>query len=408
MLKVNDKDFNKHWIYVDDDNVPILFPCLYARYTSRSGLTVELKSKKNRLTNTTDHFFQEDEIGSDGQYIRQNQLGLFLEWVDNEHKSGSCLSLISHTACPQDIINEYINTYLIENMEKSEVVAERAVYSLRSYYNWLHYFFDNRYKKIGIFPSHRALARANNKQGLLVKYLLPATRELLYRHTETLLEELILRNGGELGCRTKENQGFLLNDFTVNKKRYSGVLSLFNELDKNPEKDEFEYHLSSLYTKYGTSRKLYISREHLRKMKRYYDQERPFSDSEHLYVSNSSNSSRGNVLSTQYGSDTFRKIVNIVHDEMKNNPDSYVGYQVLEEGHVYHHLRHSFGTDIFYDECRKRGKNIESITTESSVYIETARRLGHKVDGVYDNQTTKTYIHSCGHRERLMEEVVYG
>ncbi|EGR2900237.1 hypothetical protein DMW13_01190 [Vibrio parahaemolyticus] len=62
MLKVNDKEFNKHWIYVDDDNVPILFPCLYARYTSRSGLTVELKSKKNRLTNTTDHFFKKMKL----------------------------------------------------------------------------------------------------------------------------------------------------------------------------------------------------------------------------------------------------------------------------------------------------------------------------------------------------------
>jgi len=97
MQRVNDNDFNQHWIYLDDDNAPIILPYLYARYTDRNGLSVELKSKKNRLTNETDHFFEEVEIGSGGQYVRQNQLGLFLEWVDEEHKSGSSLSLINHT-----------------------------------------------------------------------------------------------------------------------------------------------------------------------------------------------------------------------------------------------------------------------------------------------------------------------
>ncbi|MEF1215123.1 site-specific integrase, partial [Vibrio alginolyticus] len=87
-------------------------------------------------------------------------------------------------------------------------------------------------------------------------------------------------------------------------------------------------------------------------------------------------------------------------------PQAYSGYQTLDKANVYHHLRHSFGTDIFHDLCFAANKNYESITTESRVYIETARRLGHKVGGRYANQTTKIYIHACGERSALLRAVV--
>ncbi|OQK43059.1 hypothetical protein XM75_u0207 [Vibrio vulnificus] len=91
---------------------------------------------------------------------------------------------------------------------------------------------------------------------------------------------------------------------------------------------------------------------------------------------------------------------------MSESPEAYTGYQTLDEANVYHHLRHSFGTDIFYDLCVAAKKNYESITTESRVYIETARRLGHKVGGKHANQTTKIYIHACGERAALLRELV--
>ncbi|RPF13323.1 site-specific integrase [Vibrio crassostreae] len=408
MYRVNDKEVNKHWIYLDDDSTPLLLPCLYARYINQLGLSIELVSEKNRITNKTTHYFNEQEIGDNAQYVRGNQLGLFLRWVKEQESPDSLISLYYHTALPVDIINEYINDYLIDGCSKSEIVVDRAVLSLQSYYNWLHYFFENKYKNIGVYASHRALARANNKQKLIVDYLLPATRELIYRNTKTLLEEIILRNGGELGCRAKENQGFLLKDFRVNNKSHSGMLNLFYELEENPNKDEFKYHLSSLYTKYGRSRTLYISRALLEKMKLYYDTERPITDCDHLFVSNSSNHTRGECISTQYASDTFHSTVQQIMSEVRDYPKLYEYCQILEEDHVYHTLRHSFGTDIFYDQCVAQNKHPDSITTESAVYIETARRMGHKVDGRYSNQTTKRYIHSCGYRVRLLKEVVNG
>lgn len=269
-------------------------------------------------------------------------------------------------------------------------------------------FFANPYKKIGIFSSHRALVRANNKQRLIIDYFLPETRELIYRNAGSLLEEIVLRNGGELGCRTKENQGFLLKDIEVNKKRFPGMLTLFLELETKPNKIEFKYYLPSLYTKYGRSRILYIPRYLLERMKNYYELERPESDSNHLLVSSSRNNSRGQCISHEYGSKTFCQVWRQLRDNRKKHPELYTHVQHFDEAYVYHILRHSFGTDIFYEMCKAQNKQPDSITTESAVYIETARRMGHKVEGYYSNTTTKKYIHSCGYRDKLIKETLNG
>ncbi|MGR5469784.1 site-specific integrase, partial [Vibrio astriarenae] len=135
--------------------------------------------------------------------------------------------------------------------------------------------------------------------------------------------------------------------------------------------------------------------------------ERPITDSNHLFVTNGS-ASQGKCISKRYAGDIYRNIRDKVRELMKDDPDYYSHYQTIEAESRYHHLRHSFGTDIFYEECQKRGLNYESISTESAVYIETARRMGHKVDSPGGPQTTKTYIHTCGHKEQLLREVVYG
>ncbi|NIY89732.1 site-specific integrase [Vibrio campbellii] len=404
MQRIHDKLHNGHWIYLYDDDVPILLPCLYCRYTHVTGLSVVNEKKRVEATGAFEFLFKEVEIGDYAQYERGQQLGLFLEWVD--YYNHPSVSLAWHPALPAEFINEYINEYLIVEMQKSEVVVNKAIKSLCSYYNWLTYFFDANYKKILMFAENRALARANSKSNPIVKYLLPATRELLYRHTDSLLEEIVLRNGGELGCRTSENRGFYVDDFKADGKMREGLLSLFKKLKESPEKEEFSYHLPSFDAKYGSARTLYISRDQLQLMESYYNTERPVSVSNHLLVSNSNNHTKGEVISKRYGSSIFSKTLKRLLKLMSENPEAYSGFQTLDEANVYHHLRHSFGTDIFHDLCVAAKKNYESITTESRVYIETARRLGHKVDGKHGNQTTKIYIHACGEREALLREVV--
>ncbi|MDO6444188.1 site-specific integrase [Colwellia sp. 1_MG-2023] len=404
MRRFNDSDFNKHYVYLDETNTPLLLPCLFARYTQLSGVRIDFEVRLNSDTKLKEEVFFENEIGADAGYKITNHLGRFLEWV-SEYEDSSLVTLPTHTALPNEVINEYINEYLIGECESSEFVANQAVNSLTAYYDWLFYFFKVRKKKVGIKSSFRETARNNNKGDLAVKYLLPQTRQLFYRNAESLLEEIVLRNGGELGCRTKENQGFLLNAYKANQKYHSGLLTLFELYETNSEQLEFKYTLPSIYTKYGRERVLYIPRELLSKMKEYYEIERPKSDSNHLLVSSAPNSF-GQCISKAYGSDTFRKIRDKLKRKIQVEPEFYVNVQEITSGSKYHHLRHSFGTDFFYESCEGANKKYETITTTSSVYIETARRLGHKVDSRHAGEVTKRYIHSCGLRERLLREVV--
>lgn len=406
MQRYNDQKINKHYVYLDAHHNPLVLPCLFARYTQVLGHRIDSITEVTPNTKQKSERFAEHEIGDDTSYKICNHLGRFLEWVD-KYKDSNLVALSKHTALPNEVINEYINEYLIGECESSEFVAKQAVNSLDAYYLWLFYFFGNRRKHIGIKSAYRESARNNSRRELAIKYLLPETRQLLYRSTDTLLEEIVLRNGGELGCRTKENQGFLLNDYKANKKTHEGLLSLFCQLKTNPTQSEFKFVLSSLFTKYGRARTLYISRDLLEKMKLYYDTERPHSDSNHLLVS-SSNSSFGRCISRAFGSDTFRKTREKLIQKIHSKSPLYSRIQEISSENTYHNLRHSFGTDIFYELCLGQNKNYESITTTSAIYLETALRLGHKVDAKFANTVTKHYISSCGFRERLLKEVLRG
>ena len=405
MYRYNDKKINGHYIYLDDSRNPILLPCLFARFTQRSQLRIDEHNTVDYETKLKVEEFNLKEIGQSASYKICNHLGRFLEWIEG-YNENSLVSLSKHTALPDEVINEYVNEFLIDECSKSEAVANQAVNSLTAYYDWLFFFFKTRKKRIGIKSAFRAAARNNNKSELAIKYLLPQTRELLYRESSSLLEEIVLRNGGELGCRTRENQGFLLHDYRANKKNYSGLLTLFKQFHSTPNKPYFEYHLSSLYTKYGRARTLYIPRYLLEKMMLYYNTERPSSSSNHLLVSSSFNDSRGQCIARSFGSDTFLKAKKKLLHKCEIAPWRYSHIQKVLEANTYHHLRHSFGTDLFYELCEGQNKNYESITTASAVYLETARRLGHKVDSISANSVTKTYIHSCGYREKLLRETV--
>jgi len=406
MQRFSENKLNGHYLYLDENNIPIILPCLFARYTQRSLLSVNRAVEQNTKTGVSKELLIEIEIGEHTAYKICNRLGIFLEYIDG-YKENVFISLNTHTALPSEVINDYVNDHLINEQGKSEEATNKYVEAINSYYNWLSYYFDNKPRYIGIKPSFREIARKNSKISLSVKYLLPATREVLYANCNSLLQQVVLRNGGELGCRTSENQGFVLDDFRANKQKHSGLRSLFKQLKKTPHQEEFEYYLSSIWTKFGTSRTLYIPRHLLKLMCRYYDQERPKSTSPHLLVTNS-NQNRGERIDTQFASDTFLEVKNKVQQKISKNPKCYYDMQEIHPEHTYHVLRHSFGTDIFYSLCQGQNKSYESITTASAVYIETARRLGHKVDGKGASEVTKRYIHACGYRDALQKGVVDG
>jgi len=406
MIKLGTKGSNGYYLYLYDDNTPILLPCLFARFTQVAGYKIKSESTVERETGKVTVRLEEIEIGAETGYLVCNRIGKFLEWVEDYQKIAG-VSLDTHSALPDDALNEFINDYLIDESGKSLEAVNKYVDSLNSYYSFLTRFFNSKPRRIGIYPEYRAIARSNSSAKNGVKYLLPSSRELFYSNASSLLQEIVLRNGGELGCRTSENQGFLLNDFRAGNVKYDGILTLFSKLDKNPNQEGFEYHLSSLWTKYGRSRTLYIPSYLLKLMRKYYIQERPASDSDHLFISNS-DQNRGEPISKSYGSRAMAKVRVIIQKKIEAMPSLYKSTQEIQPCHTYHVLRHSFGTDLFYNMCQGENKSFESITTESSIYIETARRMGHKVDHAHSSDVTKRYIHACGYRQTLEKGIVDG
>ncbi|EKB1092800.1 site-specific integrase, partial [Vibrio parahaemolyticus] len=101
MQILKDSEINGHHIYLTDNNYPILFPCLYAKWTVKHGLSINEKSKKNKITNVIEHYFEESEISEDAQGKRLTYLSHFLDWVDSD-ESPEQVNLGNHTALPAD------------------------------------------------------------------------------------------------------------------------------------------------------------------------------------------------------------------------------------------------------------------------------------------------------------------
>jgi len=135
MYRVNDKLISKHWIYLDDNRLPIIIPCLFARYTQTLGKKIELKSIIDKVTDLKEDFFEEVEVEDDATNKICGNLGRFLEWINTKYTNHPYVKVSTHSALPADVINEYINYHLIEKLEKSEVAVNKTVSSLRVYFN---------------------------------------------------------------------------------------------------------------------------------------------------------------------------------------------------------------------------------------------------------------------------------
>jgi len=74
--------------------------------------------------------------------------------------------------------------------------------------------------------------------------------------------------------------------------------------------------------------------------------------------------------------------------------DNSLTYNIHKD-HSYHVMRHSFGTDKFYEYAKDVGCEIDSITANSAVMIQVAKLLGHSLEGKDKGfKVTRDYIRS--------------
>ena len=310
------------------------------------------------------------------------------------------LSLFNTEKIPEELLNHYINDVLIGTRGVSETGISQHIMALNAYYNYLDFNDLSVSKRLMVKPTYREAARDNTKKRTAVKYLTPSLRSTLYRNTSNLRDELLLRAMGELGCRSMECKGFLVDDFTIAGKTHKGLRTLFLDLVENTEKNEFEYYLQGKFSKSknsagGESRKLYFHRDLLLRFKKYFENERPQSKEQTFFLNDPANGEGSGIpISTKRPSKVFAQVRAKIIEMQKNgllDPED----QRLEEDHTGHVLRHSFGTDKFYKFSEEQNIRIDDVTTTSSVYLAVASLMGHSANDRSAPQTTKRYIRSC-------------
>lgn len=396
MYKISSKKYDCPF-FIEDDLSLLLFPCFFSHYLIKQGTIFSVSENVSEEGVVTSEMIEKN-IDATTINIILNRLDTFIQWVEKYAKESKHVFLSTHHNLPDDLINHYLNDVLINERGAGENSIYQHIMALNAYYNYLSHAGFTTVKKLFIYPKNKTKARNNKQARTAVKYLTPELRSILYQNTNSIRDELILKMAGELGLRSKENLGLLVNDFNVGRKKYPGMLSLFAMMESNPDMVEFEYYLQGKFTKSkrfsgGESRMLYIHRALLERMKKYFDDER-LKSNENTFFVNESTTEVGTAISESRGSKIFKQTKNIVLEKQNKGLLPSDG-QLLEDDHTYHILRHSFGTDKFYEFAKENNIAIDDVVPTSQVYLAVAKLLGHSAADNSAPKTTKTYIRSC-------------
>lgn len=129
------KEYDCHF-YLSKRGIPIGMPTLFAQYTHKTLQAIERVTTQSSLTGDIKHQLVTKEIGEQTAYQVCNRLGLFLDYI-NDYNGNPFVSLDVHTALPDEVINEYLNEYLVGERGKSLDAVEKHKTALEAYYNWL-------------------------------------------------------------------------------------------------------------------------------------------------------------------------------------------------------------------------------------------------------------------------------
>lgn len=391
----------KTTLFCNEQGVPFVLPNLFLYSLNKNKRVYNLKwIKPNDRNGITETVMDSEIIGLATIEKHSGELRKFLSWLSTFSKGKTHVSVDKSHNIPEEILNHYINQVLIIDRRTSENMVKRAVNCLTHFYNFIAYHGFSNLKNIAIHHSNRALAKHNTHKRNVTLYLSNRMRAEFFANAKCLREECLLRAGAECGLRSKENVGFVLNDFKLGNTVYSGMKTLFAELSDSSldEQREFKFLLQGKFSKGhkngggGISRWLYMPRHLLEKFKLYLDTERPSSEADTLFLTASSNGYHQPIKSYQ-GTRDFKAVKERILEKQRLGllPQNM---ELLEEEQSSHILRHSFGTDKFHQIIEERGLILDNVTHMDLPYLRVAELLGHSVTGDKAPTTTRRYIRS--------------
>lgn len=390
IFQVASRKFNCD-VFFDCDNTVLLLPTFFSLHLSQTGQGFALHSYID-INGLAQKRFVLESLSEITRNIYTNRLNQFLNWLSEYDRKNGTTLLATHNNLPAEFINkEYIDKHLCIEMEAGKSAVTHHEKSLQYYYNYLCEAKVSTYKYIHHSPKFNVTLEKNTKIRTPLKYLSKSLRLFLYENAKSLRDEILLRNGGEVGLRTRENPGLLLSDFVFGGKKEKGLKSLWLDMEVNKGQQAFRYLLQGKYSKGsrgkgGKSREIFIPRHLLNLYKRYFEQERPPTGVDNLVVNNSVNSI-GTPIKQNKGSDVFASTRKIIIVKQSNGKEA-ADIQQLETGHTYHCLRHSFATDKFEQFCNEDNTSIIEASSDSRAFLRVARLLGHSLNA----KTTARYI----------------
>ncbi len=406
-IEINDFDHDgikleKFDVFLDDGEVPILLPTFFSMFTSKClqiYKAIDEKSETSQKIVTRLVLSEISEV-TFSQYM--SHLKRYLDYCEKfakEHTNAPNIHM--HEAAPDEFINGYINEELIDAQSKGQQSAAQAVGALSAYYNYLAHIGVAKVKSLRIYKNYRDTAAKNTLRKRAVKYLTLKTRSALVNVCNNLRDELLLRMGWEVGLRSKENCGLLLNDFSYGKTTHKGLRSLFLEMQEDESKTTFDYFLAGNYVKRtglggtGRSRKIHLDRDLLARLYEYYAIERPESESDVFFLKTDSKG-LGLPINTNTASEVFLARKKELLAKLQQDDCDFS----IHEHNSYHHCRHTFGTNVFYELLGDQG--VDTITAGSAAIITVAKLMGHKMeDPRARNQVTQLYIRAVREMQAL-------
>ena len=389
------KDLN---IFLDDEGDLIVLPSLFATHLalteqiykfSTTRIESAAKSRMSVSRKTTKVFSPVD--------ISQNTVKQYLSCIYRLLKHiNSNLDLSVHQT--EDMHTRFLNQYLNEDVgtdmnigDVNTIIKHQSAIS--AYCNFLSaigIWHPNETRDTTIYPSTKAEIRKRGTGPSKIKYIPIRDRQLLVSRCKTQRDRLLIKMGYLVGLRAQENCALTLMDrpSKAGQKPKPGLLSLFDEMN-NTNSDVFSFYLTTHAKTDYSNRDVYFTRELLSEIHHYYETERaitlegkPFCDS--LFVRDD-NAGRGMAITVGCPSDVFSSI----RSKLPH----------LQETLSYHDLRHSFATDLYYDEIHDN--NGREVGNSSAARIVVGKRLGHAPgkDGTYP--ATSIYVRLKIEKEKI-------
>jgi len=374
--------FSKLSVFLDDDKKIIVLPLLWLTHLYNTGTVygwhTRSQAKNSFLrsgSSKPSRYFKSRDVSDNTIENYAGHVFHFLKYINDLNKSTGTPSIHKTELITTRFVNYYLNSVLVQHLQShASLVAHQS--SISSYLNFLYNHEIVDYLPSTIYRKTRQFLAEKDTRHNKISYVSRSERMQLLQLCSTERDRLILRMGFEVGLRTSENKGLILDDFKARKISNPGLLTLFSELEKKPSKHSFEYVLSGKYTKGSKTRNIYFTRELLLTMKRYHDTERFLvtklsgKNSNSLFL-RTDNAGAGLPIGESHASNTFNKLL--------------IKIPFINLMLSYHDLRHTFATELYHLELLDaQGQETRS---ESAALIVVSERLGHK-----NITTTHRYI----------------